>query len=147
MSGRNPEATTGGGRALKIAIHTARARAEITSDSALALKAGVHYDTLMNWYSERTTPRPHELSKVARALDVPLNDLMAAWEGRPIEPPPVQDAMRELVEEMRLARAQQHEATMALLSAVGALIREAPAHTGTRADRRPAESASSHRQD
>lgn len=127
-------AKPGGGQALKVAIHVARAKTDMASDMALALRAGVHYDTLMNWYSERTTPRPHELSKVARALDVSLNDLMAAWEGRPIEPPPLQDAIRELVEELRLTRAQQHESTMALLQAIGALHHEGPARAGTRTD-------------
>lgn len=98
---------------------------------ALSGRAGVHYDTLMNWFSERTTPRPHEISKVARALNVPMADLMAAWEGRPVEPPPLQDAIRELVEEMRLQRAQEHEATMALLQAIGVLARGDLDHAGT----------------
>lgn len=125
--------TAGGGQALKTAIHVARARAGILSDTALSLRAGVHYDTLMNWYSGRTTPRPFELSKVAKALDVPLNDLMSAWEGRPIEPPPLQDALRELVDELRLSRAQQHEATMALLQAIAAVAPPARARAGKRA--------------
>jgi transcriptional regulator with XRE-family HTH domain len=122
-----------GGAALKRAIHIARARTEITSDMELARRAGVHYDTLMNWYGNRTTPRPFEVRKVAGILGVPLQDLMAAWEGYDPEPPPLQDAVRELVGEMRaliaesrLARAQQDEATMALLRALGALARTDP---------------------
>jgi hypothetical protein len=124
----------GGGAALKRAVRVARARTEITSDMELARRASVHYDTLMNWYGDRTTPRPFEVKKVAAVLGVPYGDLMAAWEGYDPEPPPLQDAVRELVGEMRaliaesrLARAQQDEATMALLRALGALARTDPA--------------------
>lgn len=134
MSGRNPATTHGGGQALKVAIHIARAKTDMTSDSQLARRAGVHYDTLMNWFSERTVPRPFELSKIAKVLDVSLNDLLSAWEGRPVEPPPLQDAIRELVEEMRLQRAQEHEATMALLQAIGSLVPAGPAPAGTPVD-------------
>lgn len=123
----------GGGEALKRAIRVARARTDITSDTALALQAGVHYDTLMNWYGNRTTPRPFEVKKVAAVLGIPYGDLMAAYEGYDPEPPPLQDAVRELVGEMRaliaesrLARAQQDEATMALLRALGALAQRDP---------------------
>lgn len=130
-----------GGQALKQAIHVARARTDMTSDMALATRAGVHYDTLMNWFGNRTVPRPHEVSKIARALNVPMADLLAAWEGRDLEPPPLQDALRDLVGEIsaliaesRLARAQQDEATMALLRAVGALARSGPNWPETPAD-------------
>jgi hypothetical protein len=122
-----------GGPALKRAIHIARARTDITSDMELARRADVHYDTLMNWFGDRTTPRPFEVRKVAAVLGVPLQDLMGAWEGYDPEPPPLQDAVRELVGEMRalvaesrLARAQQDEATMALLRALGALAHRDP---------------------
>jgi transcriptional regulator with XRE-family HTH domain len=67
-----------GGPALRQAIHVARARTSIDSDTQLALAAGVHYDTLMNWYSGRTTPRPHAIRKVAAILGVPYGDLLAA---------------------------------------------------------------------
>jgi lambda repressor-like predicted transcriptional regulator len=134
-----------GGQALKQAIHVARAKTDMTSDMALSIRAGVHYDTLMNWFGDRTVPRPHEVSKVAKVLNVPMADLLAAWEGRDVEPPPLQDAIRELIEEMRLSRAQQDEATMALLRAVGALTREAPGHAGTPADSEPAASTDSAR--
>lgn len=131
----------GGGTALKRAIRVARARTDITSDMELSRQAGVHYDTLMNWYGNRTTPRPFEVKKVAAVLGIPYGDLMAAWEGYDPEPPPLQDAVRELVGEMRalvaesrLARAQQDEATMALLRALGALARSDPAPPETRGD-------------
>jgi len=47
-----------GGAALKQAIHIARERAELTSDIQVAIKAGISYDTLMNWFGNKTTPRP-----------------------------------------------------------------------------------------
>lgn len=123
-----------GGQALKQAIHVARAKTDMTSDMALSIRAHISYDTLMNWFGDKTVPRPFEVSKVAKALNVPMADLLAAWEGRPIEPPPLHDAIRELIEELRLSRAQQDESTRALLQAVGALVREAPARTGTPGD-------------
>jgi transcriptional regulator with XRE-family HTH domain len=143
----------GGGAALKRAIHVARARTEYTSDMQLAKAANVSYDTLMNWYADKTTPRAFEVRKVAATLGVPFTDLYAAYEGRDPEPPPIQDAIRELVDELRvmvsesrLARAQQDEATMALLRAVGALARGSRGPSGTPADSEteaPADSARS----
>jgi transcriptional regulator with XRE-family HTH domain len=145
-------AEEGGGAALKRAIRVARARTDITSDMELARSAKVSYDTLMNWYADRTSPRPYEVKKVATALGVPMTDLLAAWEGRDPDPPPVQDAIRELVGELRalvaesrLARAQQDEATMALLRAVGALHRVDLAQPGRPADIEPEASADSAR--
>jgi transcriptional regulator with XRE-family HTH domain len=115
---------------LKRELRAARSRAGITSDVALALQSGVHLQTIQNWMYGKTTPRPHELSKVANVLGVPMADLMAVYEGRNPEPPPLQDAIRELVEELRLSRIQQHEATMALLAAVGASIGPGRDHAG-----------------
>lgn len=111
-----------GGQGLKQAIHIARARTEITSDVELSRRAGVSYDTLMNWYGNKTTPRGHELKKVADVLGVRYVELMDAWEGRASEPPPLQEAIRELIAEMRLSRAQQDEATLAILQALAALV-------------------------
>jgi hypothetical protein len=135
-----------GGAALKQAIHVARARAGITSDMQLALQAHVHYDTFMNWYGDRTVPRPAELKKVADVLGISYGDLMGAYEGRDPEPQPLQDALRELVEavralvaESRLSRATQVESTEALLRAVAAVVppdrepRETPGDNGREA--------------
>lgn len=129
-----------GGGALKQAIHVARARAGITSDIQLALKAGVSYDTLMNWYGERTVPRPHELKKVADALGASYADLIAVYEGTALEPQPIEDALRDLIRvltdlvaELRLTRAEQVEATETVMAALGALGR-GPARAGRRAD-------------
>lgn len=107
-----------GGAALKQAIRTARARSAYNSDMALSVAAGVHYDTLMNWYADRTTPRPAEVRKVAAALQVPYADLMAAYEGRDPEPAPLQDAIRELVDELRESRHADDRRVMALVDAI-----------------------------
>lgn len=107
---------------LKRAIRSWRNRAGITSDQELALRAGVHVQTLQNWMYGKTTPRPDQVSRVAQVLNVPMADLMAIYEGRPIEPPPLQDAIRELISELRASRREQHESMMALLQAVQALV-------------------------
>lgn len=90
-----------GGKALKQAIHVARARTDMTSDVELARRAHVSYDTLMNWYGDKTVPRPHEVKKVGDVLGVSYSDLIAAWEGKDPEPPPLQEAIAELVVEIR----------------------------------------------
>jgi transcriptional regulator with XRE-family HTH domain len=117
-----------GSAALKQAIHVARARAGVTSDMQLALRAHVSYDTLMNWFSGRTVPRPHELKKVADSLGASYGDLMAAYEGRDPEPQPLQDAVRDLtaavralIVEIREERERGEDAATAMLRAVGAL--------------------------
>lgn len=84
----------GGGEALKREIHVARNRAGITSDMRLAIASGVHYDTLMNWFSERTVPRPAELKKVAEAMGASYSRLMDAYEGREPEPTSIEEALR-----------------------------------------------------
>lgn len=124
---------------LKRAIRTARLNAGITSDQELALRSGVHVQTIQNWMYGKTTPRPDQVSRVAAVLDVPMADLMAIYEGRQIQPPPLQDALRELVaaiyasvEESRLSRAAEEEATVALLQALGAAVRGVQAPRGTR---------------
>jgi transcriptional regulator with XRE-family HTH domain len=117
-----------GGQALKHAIHVARARAGVTSDMQLALRAHVSYDTLMNWFSSRTVPRPHELKKVADSIGTSYGDLMAAYEGRDPEPQPLQDAVsdltaavRALIVEIREERDRGQDAAAAIVRAVGSL--------------------------
>lgn len=90
------------GQRLKRAIHIERARADFTSDMQLSIAADVSYDTLMNWYGGRTTPRPFELRKVARALNVPYAELWSAYEDIPVEPVPLVDVVRELTGEIRV---------------------------------------------
>lgn len=126
-----PKNTIVGGAAIKQAIHVARAKAGITSDVQLAARSGVSYDTFMNWYGDKTTPRPAEVKRVADTLGISYGDLIAAYEGRDPEPQPLQDAIRDLIVEMRLSRAQQDEATLALLRALGAVVRRDPAQPET----------------
>lgn len=129
---------------LKRALRSARSRAGITSDVDLALRSGVHLQTIQNWMYGKTTPRPSELSKVAKVLGVRYDDLYAVYEGRNPEPPPLQDAIRELVEELRLSRIQQHEATMALLAAMGASAGRVPEPSGRQRDTANGPNAGSH---
>lgn len=123
---------------LKRTIRAARSQAGIKSDQELALRSGVHLQTIQNWMYGKTTPRPSELSKVAAALGVSMADLMAVYEGREPEPKPLQDAIRELIEEMRLSRAQQDEATLALLRALAAVVGPDREPRGTPGDSEPA---------
>lgn len=123
-----------GGEALKRAIHVAREQAGITSDMQLAKVAGVSYDTFMNWFGDRTTPRPAELKKVADVIGVRLVDLMDAWEGRDPQPPSLEAALRELIAELRLDRIAREESTAAMLRAFGALALSGPSPRGTPAE-------------
>ncbi len=52
---------------------------------ALASKSGVHYDTINRWEKGRLKgdPNAEKLAKVAAALDVPVNTLMAEDEPAP----------------------------------------------------------------
>lgn len=86
---------------LKRTLRAARNQAGIKSDQELALRAGVHLQTIQNWMSGKTTPRPAEVSKVATALDVSMADLLAVYEGRDPKPPPLQDAVRDLTGAVR----------------------------------------------
>jgi transcriptional regulator with XRE-family HTH domain len=81
---------------LKRALRAARSIRGFESDQELALAAGVHLQTLQNWMYGKTTPRPSELSKVAAALEKPLDYFMAIYEGREPEPPPLMQRLEEL---------------------------------------------------
>ena len=122
--------TETGGARLKKAVHVARAKAGIASDVQLAQRARVSYDTLMNWFGGKTVPRGHELEKVAKATGTSLWVLQAAYEGRPPDPPPIQDAIRELVAELNSLvgelqrdRSERAEAIEARLRAVEVELR------------------------
>lgn len=119
------------GARLKRAIHVARAQANILYDTDLAIRAGVSYDTLMNWFAGKTVPRGAELRRVAQVIGRTYADLMAAYEGTEPEEPELTELLRELVDELRLSRAQQDEATMAILRAVGVSLHPAPVPPGT----------------
>jgi transcriptional regulator with XRE-family HTH domain len=116
------------GDRLKRAIHVARARANILYDTDLSVRAGVSYDTLMNWYAGKTVPRGAELRRLGQTLGVSYADLMAAYEGLEPEPQPLQAAVRELVvtvqslvSEIREDRQRGQDAAAAILRAAQAL--------------------------
>lgn len=141
-----------GGPALKVAIHVAREKVEIPSDRQLAFRAGVSYDTLMNWFAARTVPRPAELTKVANVLGVRLVELMDVYEGRDAEPPGLIEAMwslvdelRILIHEVRLSRASQEEGQAAVLRALGVAARTIPALRETPGGSEPAPRGDSRR--
>ena len=97
--------------ALKRALRSARNQAGYESDISLSLAAGVHLQTIQNWMYGKTTPKPHQMSKVAKVLDKPMDYFMAIYEGRDPEPPPLMTrideltgAVRDLVDEMRRER-------------------------------------------
>ena len=132
------------GPELKRAIHVARTKVGITSDTQLALRAHVSYDTLMNWFSERTTPRPAEMKKIADVLGVRLVDLMDVWEGRDPEPPALEEVLHELVAEIRtsiyeerLSRIALEEATVAILRALGVSVQRARGLQGIHVENGP----------
>ncbi|HET7029966.1 MAG TPA: helix-turn-helix transcriptional regulator [Candidatus Limnocylindrales bacterium] len=146
------EARPAGGQALKTAIHIARERVEIPSDRQLAFRAGVSYDTLMNWFAERTIPRPAELGKVAKVLDVRLVELMDVYEGRDPQPPGLEQRLGELIDELRIAvmemrmgRVQQEEQTAALLRALGLSVRSVPGPRETPSGNEPGARAGNRR--
>lgn len=76
---------------------------------ALSLAAGVHLQTIQNWMSGKTTPRPHEMSKVAQALDKPMDHFMSIYEGRAPEAQPLHEAVAELTEAIRALIGEMRE--------------------------------------
>lgn len=115
---QTPEA----GERLKRAIHVARATTDVTSDMELARQAGVHYDTLMNWFSGRTTPRPFEVRKVGEVLGIGYGELLAAYEGRPAPAVPLEQAVADLIAEIRIALVDERHARAELMRAIASSI-------------------------
>lgn len=102
----------------------------------LALRANVSYDTFMNWFGDKTVPRPAELKKVADALGISYGNLMAAYEGRELEPQPLQEIVKELVGEVRVLvgrldrlTTEQAEAAVQMMKALGAIASRVPPET------------------
>jgi transcriptional regulator with XRE-family HTH domain len=110
------------GERMKVAIHVERERVGITSDSELAVRSGVHYDTFMNWFSGKTTPRPFEVRKVADVLQVPYGDLLAAYEGRQPAAVPLEQAVAELIVEIRAAVVDERRARAEMMRAIAATL-------------------------
>jgi transcriptional regulator with XRE-family HTH domain len=110
------------GERLKQAIHVERERVGITSDSELAVRADVHYDTFMNWFSGKTTPRPFQVRKVAEVLKVPYGDLLAAYEGREPAKVPLEQAVAELIVEIRAVAIDERRARAEMMRAITASL-------------------------
>lgn len=110
------------GQRLKRAIHVARSRSRFTSDVQLALAAHVHYDTLMNWYGGRTVPRPASIKQIADALDIPYADLMAAYDDRQPEAVPIEQAVADLIVEIRVAMVEERQARASLMRTIAAAL-------------------------
>jgi transcriptional regulator with XRE-family HTH domain len=91
----------GNHEALKRALRAARNQAGYEADASLALAAGVHLQTIQNWMYGKTTPRPSELSKVARVLDKPMDYFMAIYEDRAPESAPLEEVVADLTEAVR----------------------------------------------
>lgn len=98
----------------------------MTSDVQVSERAGVSYDTLMNWFAGKTSPRGAEMRRVADALSVPYVALEAAYQGVEQEPLPLQESVRELVDslndlvaELRMTRAEQVVVVEQMAEALG----------------------------
>lgn len=132
------------GERLKRAIHVARARKGLTSDTSLSVQSGISYDTLYNWYSGRTRPRGKELRQLADFLGMAYSELEAVYEGRDPEPLPLQDAVRDLIRslddlvaELRLTRAEQLVSQEMMADALREVERRGISRGSTRPTPRP----------
>jgi transcriptional regulator with XRE-family HTH domain len=94
----------GNHEALKRALRAARNESGYESDIALALASDVHLQTIQNWMSGKTTPRPAELSKVARAVDKPMDHFMAIYEDREPQEQPLHEAVADLTATLKEGR-------------------------------------------
>lgn len=110
------------GQRLKRAIHVARAQSRFTSDMQLALAAHIHYDTLMSWYSGRTVPRPASVKQIADAMGASYPDLMAAYEGVDAPAVPLEQAVADLIAEIRVALVEERQARSSLMRTIAAAL-------------------------
>lgn len=110
------------GQRLRHAIHEARAAAGIDSDNQLALRANVHYDTLMNWYRGATVPRPSSVRQIADVLGVSYGDLLAAYDGREPAAVPLEQAVADLIVEIRVAVVGERQARTAMMRMIAASL-------------------------
>lgn len=86
---------------LRVALVVARTGAGYSSWFQVAQASGVSPTTLENWIYGRTQPRLRELAKVADALGVNPAELEAAYEGVAPPEPPLTEALRDLLPELR----------------------------------------------
>jgi transcriptional regulator with XRE-family HTH domain len=73
------------GQRLDRAIRAATLRRPGLTVTGLARAAAIQRDTVYKWFEGNTAPRTAELARVADVLDVPLAELLNAYQGR--EPP------------------------------------------------------------
>lgn len=110
------------GQRMKQAIHVAREKVGITADMDLSIRSGVSYDTFMNWFSGKTTPRPFEVKKVADVLGVSYGDLLAAYEGRQPPAVPLEQAVADLILEIRDALVDERLARAEMMRTITAVL-------------------------
>lgn len=81
-------------------VRAALARSRKVHTMAQLIRAtGLHANTLYDLFNRNvTSPGPRTISLIADALEVPVGDLWAAWQG--LEPPPdtMQEALRRHTE-------------------------------------------------
>lgn len=119
MAKRGPDPA---GQRLKMAIRSRREAVGITSDLQLSKVATVSYDTFMNWFSGKTTPRPFEVRKVADVLGVPYGDLLAAYEGREPDAVPLEQAVADLIVEIRASIVDERRARADMMRTITAAL-------------------------
>lgn len=108
----NPEA----GRRFEEYVRIALAKSKSVHNPAELIRAtGLHPNTLYDLFNGATeTPGSRTMARIATALDVPIADLWAVWEGRALEPPPLIEVLRDLAPDLHelvlLLRAQADEA-------------------------------------
>lgn len=79
----------------------ARARVGLHSWDQVALRADISPATIERWIYGQTRPAVKQLAKVAAVLNLSAADLEAAYEGVSPPEPPLADAVRELVPQLR----------------------------------------------
>lgn len=130
---------------LKRALKVGMAAAGVDGWIALAFAAKVSPTTLENWIYGRTTPRAKELAKVAAVLRPYMTpaELESAYYGTEPAEPPITEALRELLPELRelviLLRAQ---ADQAILEEVRAALEARRRAGGRSLDEPPSEASS-----
>lgn len=133
------------GTRFKTYVQAAMREADDMSLAELARRSGVKERSWHDWFEGTHEPRPSSLARAGRALNRTPEQLLAAWDGqrphkarRGTETPDAlveaitaqTDAINALVEELRLTRAGQVEATEIAFQALGALG-AAQARSGT----------------
>ena len=77
---------------------------------ALAQKAGVQKKTIYGWFKGQV-PAAASLAKVAEALNLPISDLYAAWDGSDPMPTTKDEQLTQLILELQLHTEQVAQLT------------------------------------